>query len=240
MSGGTYCYLGAKRRRGESSFLVRFLILLLTFLLVFLLLNFQFTPILTELATLAVTMSFEERIADAIRLEMSRDPLLYSDVVKISYKQDGSVSSLSTNTPRLIAVRTALSLAVVKALSQEEALLVRVPIASLFSINFIPSSPDITLSLRLLRSFNAYFLSHFEECGINQTRHSISFCVSVDVMILIPGKRTTVTVVRELPFAETVIVGDVPDAYTEIHRLTDDITETEIDDIYDFGASNYN
>lgn len=240
MSGGTYCYLGAKRRRGESSLLVRFLILLLTFLLIFLLLNFQFTPILTELATLAVTMSFEERIADAIRLEMSRDPLLYSDVVKISYKQDGSVASLTTNTQRLIAVRTALSLAVVKALSQEEALLVRVPIASLFSMNLLPSSPDITLSLRLLRSFNAYFLSRFEERGINQTRHSICFCISVDVMILIPGKRTTVTVVRELPFAETVIVGEVPDAYTKIHRLTDDITETEIDDIYDFGASNYN
>jgi len=34
----------------------------------------------------------------------------------------------------------------------------------------------------------------------------------------------------------TVIVGDVPDAFTQIVRLTDDITESDIDDIFDFGA----
>ena len=115
---------------------------------------------------------------------------------------------------------------------------VAIPIASLIGINFFPSRPTINVNLRLSESINAYFLSNFEEQGINQTRHSILFHLTLEVLVLVPSHTKRITVSREFPFAETVIVGDVPDAYTKISRLTDDITETEIDDIYDFGAAN--
>jgi hypothetical protein len=36
--------------------------------------------------------------------------------------------------------------------------------------------------------------------------------------------------------AETLIVGEVPDALTQINRLTEEISEEEIDDVNDFGA----
>ena len=62
-------------------------------------------------------------------------------------------------------------------------------------------------------------------------------CVEAEIYILIPAAPQKITVTAEYRIAETVIVGKVPDAYTKINRFADDIAESEIDDIYDFGAS---
>ncbi len=190
---------------------------------------------LISLSTIEANRKTEEILTAAVYREMAEAPTLYTDIVSLVRKSDGAVAALRTDTAKLIHMRTALVRAVLTALAEEE-MTVAIPIASLLGINFLPSRPAVRVTLRPTRTVNAYFTSSFEECGINQTRHRINFYVAVDILLLIPGKPKTVSVTRELPFAETVIVGDVPDAYTKIHRLTSDITEEEIDDIYDFGA----
>lgn len=204
-------------------------------LLSFLIINSRFSPLLISLSTIEANRKTEEILAATVYREMSAAPTLYSDIVSLSYKSNGTVAALRTDTAKLIRMRTALVRAVLSVLVEED-LTVAIPIASLLGINFLSSRPAVRVTLRPTRTVNAYFTSSFEECGINQTRHRISFYMAVDILLLIPGKPKTVSVTRELPFAETVIVGDVPDAYTKIHRLTSDITEEEIDDIYDFGA----
>ena len=207
----------------------------LIFLAVFII-NSRFTPLLISLSNTEARRRTEEILATAVYCELERSPALYSDIVSLSYKSDGNVAALRTDTARLIRMRTALARRVLDFLHEEEIMRVQIPIATLLGANFIPTEPTVSLKLRPTRALNAYFVSEFTECGINQTRHSILLCLSVDIVILIPGRPQSLTVTRELPIAETVIVGAVPDAYTKINRLTDDITETEIDDIYDFGA----
>ena len=199
-------------------------------------LNIRLSPILRTLAAVEAEKIAEARIATALLSEMERRPTLYRDIIKLSYKSDGSVASLSADTARLITLRNRLSRAVLSALDDENMCL-KIPVSSLLGLNFLPSTPQISLPLRVTRSYNAYFSSQFTERGINQTRHSIIFCLSIEMAVLIPNRIHTVRIVREIPFAETVIVGEVPDAYTKIDRFTDDISEAEIDDIYDFGAS---
>ena len=79
--------------------------------------------------------------------------------------------------------------------------------------------------------------SSFSEEGINQTRHKIWVSVKVKITFLLPNYEKNSEVSVKIPLVETVLLGNVPDAYTKINRLTDDIEESEIDDIYDFGAS---
>lgn len=214
----------------------RLLVLLLVLLALFFLFNFQFTPLLEALASTDATQTIEQLLSAAIHQEMEKNPTLYSDIVTLAYKNNGSVAALRADTAKLLTLRTRLSLSVVSLLQNDNRMIAEVPLSSLLGINIMPPDIAIRLPIRLTRAFNAYFLSRFEERGINQTRHSILFFVSIEVTLLIPGGTRTLCVSREFPFAETVIVGDVPDAYTHIDRLTDDITESEIDDIYDFGA----
>ena len=235
LSADTTFYLSERRRERRRTGIRRLLILLLVPLLILLLFNARLRPNLEVLAAKATEQKTEGLIASAVYRELSSQATRYADIVTLSYKENGSVAALRTDTGALLALRTRLSLAALSSLSDED-LRVEVPIASLFGLNFLPSRPSVPFTLRLTKSLNAYFTSSFTECGINQTRHRVLFCFEISIAILIPGGTKTVTVLREFPLTETVIVGDIPDAYTKIDRLTDDITETEIDDLYDYGA----
>lgn len=207
-------------------------------LCIVLILNFQFFPLLSTLAEKEAERRIEKLIGDALADEIGSNTTSYSDIITLTYKENGSVSSLKADTASLLVFRTRLLKSILGYITEDNRMQVSIPIASLLGINFFPSAPAFDVKLRLSESINAYFLSRFEEQGINQTRHSILFYITLDVLVLIPSGQKKITVSREFPFAETIIVGDVPDAYTKISRLTDDITETEIDDIYDFGAAN--
>ena len=76
----------------------------------------------------------------------------------------------------------------------------------------------------------------FAESGINQTLHRVLLRVTVEVTALLPGAVRTFAVPADVCVAETVIVGKVPEAYTRIDRFSSDVSETEIDDIADYGA----
>ena len=237
MSDATLFYLSAKRRRHKSSLTGRrTLTVVLVLLALILLFNLRLTPLLATLAEIEAINTVEELLSTAINKELERAPALYSELITLRYKSDGSVSSLSADTARLLSIRTALLLHLLETFKETDDLEAHVPLSSILGLNFLPSRPSLGIDLRLERELNAYFSSTFRECGINQTHHRISFFVSVRVAVLVPSRLRYVTVTREVPFAETVIVGDVPDAYTKIDRLTSDITETEIDDLYDFGA----
>ncbi len=215
----------------------RLLVVVLVLLALLLLFNLRLAPLLVALSEIEAANTVEEMLSTAITQEMQRSPALYSELITLCYKADGSVASLSADTARLLSIRATLLLRVLEAFWQAGELEARVPLSSLLGLNFLSSRTSLGIPLRLERELNGYFASTFEECGINQTHHRISFFVDVKIAVLVPSRLRYITVRREFPFAETVIVGDVPDAYTKIDRLTGDITEDEIDDLYDFGAN---
>ena len=232
----SYCHLGRRRRR-PISFKKRLCFLLIPFLLAILMLHLRLTPLLTALAEAEATKRVESLITGSIATTLQEEETLYGDIVSLAYKNDGSVASLQVDTRKLLSVRTRLLTDILQTLQDRESMRIRIPFSSLVGLNLIPSGGGIELELRATRSMNAYFASRFEVSGINQTHHSIYLFVSFDVLLLVPGGQKSVRITRELPIAETIIVGEVPDAYTKINRLTDDISEGEIDDIYDFGAA---
>ena len=235
MSG--YCYLGRRRgRRRGRSLRKRLFILLVFLLLAALLVHLRLSPLMMALAEAEGIRRSEALITATVARRMQENATAYDEIVAIAYKSDGSVSSLRVDAPHLLGIRSELVGAILSEMQEEEYITAEIPVSSLIGLNFLPSTPNVAFELRCTRSINAYFVSRFQEQGINQTHHSIRLYLSFDILLLIPGGQKVITVTRELPIAETVIVGDVPDSYTEIHRLTDDITETEIDDIYDFGA----
>ena len=82
-------------------------------------------------------------------------------------------------------------------------------------------------------SCSAHFENAFEHAGINQTTHSILLYVDVSVTILLPGLSTRTQVSSSFSVAETVIVGDVPDTYTQF-----DSGNAAEDDAYEYAINN--
>ena len=238
---GTLCHLSevrrTHRRKRGGGLKRKLLITVILLLLISVLLNFRLSPILLELARAEIEKRTEHVLGDAIAKELEANHIPYRDIITLTYQSDGSVAAMQTDTAELLRLRTQLVKAALRMIDKEEEIPTKIPLASLLGINVLGGSPTFPVRMRLSQNVNAYFLSRFEAMGINQTRHSIVFRISIEVYVLIPSHAQSLTVVRDFPLTETLIVGAVPDAYTHINRLTDDITEGEIDDIYDFGAS---
>ena len=69
--------------------------------------------------------------------------------------------------------------------------------------------------------------------GINQTLHQITLIISADVHFIMPWYRTKGNFETDFLLAETIIVGEVPDAYTNV---IESVGSDMAGDLFDFAA----
>ena len=199
--------------------------------------NGQVAPFVSIVAESEAKNKIVRMLEGAVVAEVERGGIIYSDLIRLSYKADGSVSSLECDIPNALRVRGRIASALLDGFRDVDEMKVEIPIGNLSGIEALSGrGPCLEIKLLLVHGLRAYIGSDFEEAGINQTVHRVTVCMDVEISVMTPTHTSTVYVQSAYPIAETVIVGDVPDAYTKIDRLTDDITEDEIDDLYDFGA----
>lgn len=223
-----------RRGGGAGRFFVLLFCVLLAFFLIF---NLQMYPGIAALAEAAATNRVQSIIAAAFLETVSQNEELCEELVTLSYRADGAVSSLSCHMGRLNTARNTLLLSVIEALRRRDDIAVSIPLGNLFGSEIVSGrGPRMQIRVMLAEGSHAYMASEFEERGINQTLHRVLFSVSVHLTVLTPTRPVEAVVTQSYTVSETVIVGEVPDAYTEIHRLTDDVTEEDIDDLNDFGA----
>ena len=227
--------IGKKRIR--IPLFAKLLCILLTLILLFLFFTVRLHQIATELGKNNISLFFSSAVTNAITAELSQKQTEYRDFVTLTFKSDGSIAAMTTDMAFLLALQNDVCRTVFSSYRSLSSLSLSIPFLWLFGIDFLSfSGPKTEIDVIPTRYLHTYYTSEFEEAGINQTRHRIVFHVEGTFSLLFPQGKENVTVLEEYCIAETVIVGKVPDAYTEINRLTDDIVESEIDDIYDFGA----
>ena len=224
---------GRCKKRSGGIFVVIFMLIATVAIL-----NRQFFPFVSAVAESEAKNKIVRMLEEAVAEAVEAGKVEYSDLIRLSYKADGGVSSLECRMPQAIKLRAAVAGALLVGFRDESLMYVSVPIGSVSGIELLSGrGPSIDVRLVLAHGLTAYIGSEFYEAGINQTLHRVTVCIDVEIKVLTPTHTSTFSVAGVYPIAETVIVGEVPDAYTKINRLTDDITEDEIDDIYDFGAS---
>lgn len=60
------------------------------------------------------------------------------------------------------------------------------------------------------------FNSEFVSSGINQTLYRVNLLLTASVRLVMPGVSETISVRAEAAIAESIIVGDVPEVYTNV------------------------
>ncbi|BDG60816.1 sporulation protein YunB [Caldinitratiruptor microaerophilus] len=138
----------------------------------------------------------------------------YADLVRYETDAQGNVTVLQTNTPLVneIAARA------VRALQAELARIgqrtFRLPVGDLFGSPFLAGlGPGVPVRFVPVGAVTADVRNRFEAAGINQTRHVVSLALTARVRVVIPLVTREVTVTSELPLAETVITGKVPESF---------------------------
>ena len=222
-----------EKRRRFATIVVFALFLLLSCVLIY---NLQILPVLFPLAKAKCTTELTDAVNRIVRARMQSDSDGYADFVRLHFGEDGSVASVETNTPRLAKLSGDVVGDVTNALTHER-MTVRIPLGSLSGSALLSGKgPDVRVKLAVSQKITCAVRGDFTESGINQTLHRVFLRVTVEVCALLPGAVQTFSVPTDVCVAETVIIGKVPEAYTRIDRFASDVTETEIDDISDYGA----
>ena len=98
---------------------------------------------------------------------------------------------------------------------------------------FSGRGPDLNLKVVPAGYMTSEIENRFDTAGINQTRHQIMLKMDMRVMAIIPGYSVSTDIHTEYCLAETVIVGTVPEAFTQVADGNDELTRQ----IFDFGAA---
>jgi len=79
--------------------------------------------------------------------------------------------------------------------------------------------PEFNIIVQISQYINYEIISSFSDAGINQTKNSLYLKLTATIYAIMPGDKRKETVSNEYLLSETVIVGDVPDGYTEVIQV---------------------
>ena len=152
------------------------------------------------------------------------------------HRSDAGVASVTVDTRAVALLRTQAVAAVREALASVGRMTVTVPLFNLTG-GALTSGFGLPVTVRAVPvgDVTADVRRDFIESGINQTLHTLDLRVKVELCLYLGSRAQTLTLVSDIPLAETVIVGAVPEAYTAINRY--EIDEDEENDLNDYAAS---
>ena len=95
---------------------------------------------------------------------------------------------------------------------------ISIPLGNLTGIELFSNwGPNLQLDAYPYGEVWVEMFSRFSDAGVNQTRHSMTITVTLDISFTLPGQRSYGTkVVTAVPLSETVVVGSVPNSYTNL------------------------
>ncbi len=219
-------------KRARKLYIILPLVLSLC-LFLFLWVEFKIFPIIERLA-----MSESRNFATVIINEAVRDVMLSEEVgegelVHIERDKEGNVVSLTTDAYRVNLIKSYVSLEIEKRLESENTVLY-VPLGNITGFKMLSGKgPRIKVNLTPVKSVTTDIVSAFLESGINQTWHRVLLQVEADTGLMVLSRFFDCRVSDTVVISDSVIVGKVPDAYTDINKIEDEL----LGDVVDFSAS---
>ncbi len=202
----------------QNRFSWRLTMLFLLVLLVLLWLLFRFRPTLTTFAENAAKWQAEQITNESVSNTLSSYADLCRSMIQVSYNEQKILSSVMVDTVSVNTVKTAVTSLVMKQMAGQNRLSVSVPLGTLLGIKWLSGwGPEIVFPVSITSGVLSDVSSSLISVGINQSAFRVLIRVSVNIAVITPGGRSNVSVDASFPMAETVLLGEVPDTFTEVY-----------------------
>ena len=207
-------------RRKKSSVRIKLLLFILFFIGVCFLLSVaenSVRPILRTMALANVEIIAGEKISEAIEEEMVSEDYELESIISFEKDADGRINAVKTNIVTANRLKSALSLAVLDKIGQITENDVAVPSGSLTGLALLSGrGPNIPVKTVPVGSVRTNLQSKLTNGGINQTLHRIILEITVDMNVILPRETVSSEVTMNVVVSETVIVGTVPEYFSDI------------------------
>ena len=168
-------------------------------------------PTVKALVCMEVDNETSNLINDAVDAYLDRGALQYDDLVTLERNASGGVAAARIDLAAVNRMKSVILRELDQRVPTRIREKVRVPLGNVI-LPTLFSGHGVSLPVRVvnLRSTNAELESSFSQAGVNQTLHTLSLRVEVDLLLLTPAGIFSRQVSAAVPVAQTIIVGDVP------------------------------
>ena len=223
-----------RRRVRRKKLCLVLLVILFVFLIVITLFELRLRPLVLNAARSQARLYASEVIAVCVDDALTALPE-GQKLIDVVYGDVG-VSSIETNISALNRVRTDSVKNITRSVSDIDKMTLSVPLGNLIGGSLLTGrGAEVGIRLVPIGDITAELYSEFIESGVNQTMHRIYMRVRVAMNMLVGWDTVKLELSNDIILAETIIVGEVPDAYTAINRF--EIDENEENDLNDYAAT---
>ena len=218
---GRFPRLNIRFRSRRRLWLLCLFLMLSVILAALILLDFKLRPVIRDYSCSRAVYLATSTINDAVNEEISNSGVAYSDLIYLEKDDMGRVTALHTNIVKINRLKARVTDYVIDRLNNMDVSSLAIPLGTVTGVDlFSGMGPIIRIKVVPLGQASASFGSEFTAAGINQTRHSITMQVSATVTVILPQESIETTVTTHVDVAETIIVGVVPESYTNVEDST--------------------
>ncbi|NOV88618.1 sporulation protein YunB [Clostridium acetobutylicum] len=177
---------------------------------------YAFDKLITPVAIKTADSQIKSKITEIVNVNMSKvynQNYSYNKIIEIDKDNDGNIVMMKANTIILNKLACDVALESQYDINKLGEVGIKMPLGYIFKNNILSyMGPELTIKAQQIGHVETKYLSKFEGAGINQTRHIIMILVKTKVRVMIPMAYDDIEIKNEIPVAETIIVGKIPNS----------------------------
>ncbi len=209
------------RRKKRSKKHITLFVKLITLLTAAVVLLYAFDALigspLRSIAAYRAKQIAAEIINGAVTNAIDQCGYVYSDLASIQRNDANNITSIEANTVNIARLQSAVTANIITDMKSIEDMTEKIYISSLFGPGILSGiGPSVSIRFLLDGYVSSSIASEFTSAGINQTTHTITISTQIEFVSIIAGKSVATSVPGDFIAAQTVIVGNIPEYYTQI------------------------
>lgn len=173
-------------------------------------------PVLSAVAESRAKNIATEAVNDAVWQVLCEKDVQYESLVTLTKDENDKVTAISVDSVNLNTICAEIRRLITDNLNGLSEKQIAIPIGSLTGIDMLAGrGPSIHVGITLSGSAVTTIGNDFQTAGINQTRHQMILTVNTKVYVIMQSGNFATEISNSIVVAETVIVGDVPEIYSD-------------------------
>lgn len=204
------------RKRCKGTVILLLILVCLVFTYISCVFLFRVQPVFLIRASSYAHNIAEEAINESITQVFDDEFVSYGDLMDIKYDDNGNAVSIAANVSKINNLKSKIASAIQNNVSKNDYGEIAIPLGSVLENDIFQGlGPNISVSVAPFGITKVDFDDEFVAAGINQVRHKIYLNAEVTVSLISSTMEKTETVDSRILIAETVIVGNIPNYYSD-------------------------
>lgn len=187
-----------------------------------------------------VILRYAESVAETVMLNSANEAIVkilenekfsYDDIAVLSRDSNGLVQSLEIDTYKVNYLKSHISNEISSIIAEKERYTVSIPVGTFLANTFTAGfGPDINFKMQMTSTAFVDFEHEFKSAGINQVLHRVVVNIKINGSLIVAGYKKSISANTSAIAAQTVIVGTVPESFTNVIEEESDNTAGLIND----------